>query len=115
MVRADEISTKELVVTAAESVAGFLGFEQRETAMFGVNFIQGNAYTTKVSGIVVEEEIVLPRRGLSWVGFEIWFILYWQIRARAILVYTFRQYSDVDGDPSRSDQTLPNSIDIFWR
>jgi len=39
MVRADEISTKELVVTAAESVAGFLGFEQRETAMSGVNFI----------------------------------------------------------------------------
>jgi len=35
MVHADEISTKELVVTAAESVAGFLGLEQRETAMSG--------------------------------------------------------------------------------
>ena len=76
MVHADEISTKELVVTAAESVAGFLGLEQRETAMSGGNFIQSNAYTTKVSGIVVEEEIVLPRRGLSWMGFEIWFMLY---------------------------------------
>jgi hypothetical protein len=56
MIRADEVWTKQVVTTTAESETGFLGLEQRDAATTGRNFIQSNSYTRTVSDIVKEEE-----------------------------------------------------------